>query len=146
MIKDIVGGVSPLKARQAARGGKYAGKATSSAGRRGGFAKSTGKRDSRFKVQGLTKDENVEYSQAAQKEKKRKEEGKFTQTEREQELHKLSKSEMTFDKWKADVIKREGADYLNSFTNEQIMQLKNPSALSQAKTLGGNIYARLRVR
>jgi len=44
MIKDIVGGVSPLKARQAARGGKYAGKATSSAGRRGGFAKSTGKR------------------------------------------------------------------------------------------------------
>ena len=41
---DITGGVSPLKARQASRGGKYAGKATSSAGRRGGFAKSTGAR------------------------------------------------------------------------------------------------------
>jgi len=41
---DIIGRVSPLKARQASRGGKHAGTATSSAGRRGGFAKSTGAR------------------------------------------------------------------------------------------------------
>ena len=42
--KDIIGGVSPLKARQESRGGKYAGKATATAKRRGGFAKSKGKR------------------------------------------------------------------------------------------------------
>lgn len=100
-------------------------------------AKSTGKRDARYKKQGLTPEENLEYSQEAQKEKERLEKGEFTQAEREQELHKLSKSDMTFDQWKADVIKREGADYLNSFTNEQIMQLKNPSLMDKAQTLGG---------
>ena len=42
--EDIIGGVSPLKARQASRGGKSAGRATSTSGRRGGFARSTGKR------------------------------------------------------------------------------------------------------
>ena len=49
--KEILGGVSPLKARQSSRGGKSAGTATQTArkGRgtyegRGGFAKSTGKR------------------------------------------------------------------------------------------------------
>ena len=46
---EILGGVSPLKKRrggrrQSSRGGQYAGKATSTASRRGGFAKSTGKR------------------------------------------------------------------------------------------------------
>ena len=41
---DIIGGVSPLKARQASRGGEHAGKATKTARRRGGFAKSTGAR------------------------------------------------------------------------------------------------------
>ena len=40
---DIIGGVSPLKARQSSRGGKRAGQATSTSKRRGGFAKSTGK-------------------------------------------------------------------------------------------------------
>ena len=40
--KEIIGGVSPLKARQATRGGKYAGKATKTAKQRGGYAKSTG--------------------------------------------------------------------------------------------------------
>ena len=44
MNNNTIGGVSPLKARQSSRGGKYAGKATSTAGRRGGFAKSTGSR------------------------------------------------------------------------------------------------------
>ena len=45
MTKDIIGGVSPLKAkRQASRGGKHAGKATATAKRRGGFAKSRGAR------------------------------------------------------------------------------------------------------
>ena len=44
MIDDIIGGVSPLKARQSSRGGKNAGKATSTGKRRGGFAKSSGKR------------------------------------------------------------------------------------------------------
>jgi len=42
--EEIIGGVSPLKARQSKRGGKYAGKATKTAKRRGGFAKSKGKR------------------------------------------------------------------------------------------------------
>ena len=41
---NILGGVSPLKARQSSRGGKSAGRATATSGRRGGFAKSTGKR------------------------------------------------------------------------------------------------------
>ena len=41
---DIVGGVSPIKARQSSRGGKSAGRATSTGKRRGGFAKSAGKR------------------------------------------------------------------------------------------------------
>ena len=41
---DIIGGVSPLKARQATRGGKKAGKATRTARQRGGFARSKGKR------------------------------------------------------------------------------------------------------
>ena len=43
-IDNITGGVSPLKARQATRGGKYAGAATATSGRRGGFAKSAGAR------------------------------------------------------------------------------------------------------
>ena len=42
--KEILGGVSPLKARQSSRGGKNASKATATSKRRGGFAKSTGKR------------------------------------------------------------------------------------------------------
>ena len=42
--KQILGGVSPLKARQSSRGGKNASKATATSKRRGGFAKSTGKR------------------------------------------------------------------------------------------------------
>ena len=43
--EDMIGGVSPLKAkRQASRGGKHAGTATATGKRRGGFAKSTGKR------------------------------------------------------------------------------------------------------
>ena len=42
--KEMLGGVSPIKARQSSRGGKHAGKATATSGRRGGFAKSTGKR------------------------------------------------------------------------------------------------------
>lgn len=41
---DIIGGVSPLKRRQASRGGKAAGIATATGKRRGGFAKSLGKR------------------------------------------------------------------------------------------------------
>jgi len=41
---EIIGGVSPLKARQSSRGGKRAGKATATSKRRGGFAKSKGKR------------------------------------------------------------------------------------------------------
>lgn len=41
---EILGGVSPLKARQSSRGGKYAGKATSTSKRRAGFGKSKGKR------------------------------------------------------------------------------------------------------
>ena len=41
---NIIGGVSPLKARQSSRGGKRAGQATSTSKRRGGFGKSTGKR------------------------------------------------------------------------------------------------------
>ena len=40
---DIIGGVSPLKKR-GQRGGKHAAKATSTKGRRGGFAKAKGKR------------------------------------------------------------------------------------------------------
>jgi len=43
-IESIIGGVSPLKARQATRGGKYAKKATSTSRRRGGFAASKGVR------------------------------------------------------------------------------------------------------
>ena len=43
--EEIIGGVSPLKKkRQSKRGGEYAGKATKTAKRRGGFAKSKGKR------------------------------------------------------------------------------------------------------
>ena len=42
--KEIIGGVSPLKARQSSRGGKNAARATSTGKRRGGFAKSKGKR------------------------------------------------------------------------------------------------------
>tara|TARA_R100001510_G_C7578374_1_gene152295 strand:- start:19 stop:822 length:804 start_codon:yes stop_codon:yes gene_type:complete len=41
---EILGGVSPLKARQSSRGGRSAGRATSTASRRGGFAKSKGVR------------------------------------------------------------------------------------------------------
>ena len=41
---NILGGVSPIKARQSSRGGKSAGRATATSGRRGGFAKSSGKR------------------------------------------------------------------------------------------------------
>jgi len=44
MSNNIIGGVSPLKARQSSRGGKRAGRATKTAKRRGGFAKSVGKR------------------------------------------------------------------------------------------------------
>jgi len=44
MNTDTTGGVSPLKARQSSRGGKRAGQATSTSRRRGGFAKSKGKR------------------------------------------------------------------------------------------------------
>lgn len=44
MNKDILGGVSPLKARQSSRGGKRAGQATSRSKSRRGFAKSTGTR------------------------------------------------------------------------------------------------------
>ena len=42
--EDIIGGVSPLKARQATRGGKSAGRATRTSKQRGGFSKSRGKR------------------------------------------------------------------------------------------------------
>ena len=42
--EDIIGGVSPLKARQASRGGKSAGRATRTSKQRGGFARSKGKR------------------------------------------------------------------------------------------------------
>ena len=43
--ENIEGGVSPLKAkRQSSRGGKHAGKATATSKRRGGYAKSKGKR------------------------------------------------------------------------------------------------------
>jgi len=35
---NILGGVSPLKKRQASRGGKSAGRATATSSRRGGFA------------------------------------------------------------------------------------------------------------
>ena len=41
---ETTGGVSPLKRRQTSRGGKFVGRATSTAARRGGFARSTGKR------------------------------------------------------------------------------------------------------
>ena len=41
---SILGGVSPLKARQSSRGGKRAGQATATSKRRGGFAKSKGAR------------------------------------------------------------------------------------------------------
>ena len=41
---ETTGGVSPLKRRQTSRGGKFAGRATSTAARRGGFARSAGKR------------------------------------------------------------------------------------------------------
>ena len=44
MSIDIKQSVSPLKQRQSSRGGKSAGRATSTSGRRGGFAKSSGKR------------------------------------------------------------------------------------------------------
>jgi len=44
MSIDTTGGVSPLKARQSSRGGERAGKATATSRRRGGFAKSKGKR------------------------------------------------------------------------------------------------------
>jgi len=47
MENNTIGGVSPLKAkkaRQSSRGGKEAGYATGTAKRRGGFARSTGKR------------------------------------------------------------------------------------------------------
>jgi len=44
MEQDIIGGVSPLKARQASRGGAAAGAATATSRQRGGFAKSKGKR------------------------------------------------------------------------------------------------------
>jgi hypothetical protein len=43
-IDKILGGVSPLKKRQSSRGGAKAGKATSTASRRGGYAKSSGAR------------------------------------------------------------------------------------------------------
>lgn len=43
-IDKILGGVSPLKKRQSSRGGAKAGKATSTASRRGGYAKSSGTR------------------------------------------------------------------------------------------------------
>ena len=43
-MENILGGVSPLKARQASRGGRHAGAATATSGRRGGFAKSSGAR------------------------------------------------------------------------------------------------------
>lgn len=43
-IEDIIGGVSPLKARQKGRGGKHAKKATATSKRRGGFAASKGER------------------------------------------------------------------------------------------------------
>jgi hypothetical protein len=42
--KNVIGGVSPLKARQASRGGKSAGRATRTSKQRGGFARSKGKR------------------------------------------------------------------------------------------------------
>lgn len=43
--KEILGGVTPLKAkRQSSRGGRKAGKATSTGKRRGGFAKSKGRK------------------------------------------------------------------------------------------------------
>ena len=41
---NILGGVSPIKARQSSRGGKAAGRATATSSRRGGFAKSSGSR------------------------------------------------------------------------------------------------------
>ena len=43
-IEDIIGGVSPLKARQKGRGGKHAKSATATSKRRGGFAASKGER------------------------------------------------------------------------------------------------------
>jgi hypothetical protein len=43
-MENIIGGVSPLKARQATRGGKYAKSATATSRRRGGFAASKGVR------------------------------------------------------------------------------------------------------
>jgi hypothetical protein len=42
--ENVIGGVSPLKARQASRGGKSAGRATRTSKQRGGFARSKGKR------------------------------------------------------------------------------------------------------
>ena len=42
--KSVLGGVSPLKKRQGSRGGKRAGQATKTGKRRGGFAKSRGKK------------------------------------------------------------------------------------------------------
>ena len=44
MEDNVIGGVSPLKARQASRGGRRAGEATATSRQRGGFARSTGKR------------------------------------------------------------------------------------------------------
>lgn len=104
-------------------------------------AKKTGKRDARFKQQGLTKDEMQEYSQAEAAEKERLEKGEFTKEEREQKLYELAETDKSFKDWKADLEKEQGEGFLDQFDNKYVMDKLNPSiakkTVDTVKELGG---------
>jgi len=116
------------------------------------IAKKTGKRDARFKKQGLTKEQMQEYSQEAVAEKERLEKGDFTKEEREQKLYELAETDKSFKDWKADLEKEQGEGFLDQFDNKYVMDKLNPSiakktvdtvkelgtkAFETAKDLGG---------
>ena len=104
-------------------------------------AEKTGKRDARFKQQGLTKDEMQEYSQEEATEKERLEKGEFTKEEREQKLYELSNTDKSFKDWKADLEKEQGEGFLDQFDNKYVMDKISPSiakkTVDTVKELGG---------
>ena len=105
------------------------------------IAKKTGKRDARFKKQGLTKEQMQEYSQEEVAEKERLEKGDFTKEEREQKLYELAETDKSFKDWKADLEKEQGEGFLDQFDNKYVMDKISPSiakkTVDTVKELGG---------
>ena len=97
------------------------------------IVKKTGKRDKRYKVKGLSKDEYETYTQEGAKEKERVENKEWTKEEREQKLYEMSESEMSFKDWKQSMSERHGAEYLDQFNNDFINQMIDEESSKETK-------------